>query len=110
MNFNTAVVTGIGVAGLCQIKQTRSEGVQGELLEAQPEYDYFCYVTTEPLTPWETHKTYGKRATCETWIEENKTRRHLGRLKRIISWRNSALMQCAILAYNTTTLDGPDER
>jgi hypothetical protein len=33
------------------------------------EYDYFCYVTTEAFAPWQTHKKYGERATCETWIE-----------------------------------------
>ena len=85
-----------------KIKEGKTEIVQGELLEPQPEYDYFCYVTTESLTPWETHKTYGKRATCETWIEENKNQTALGQIKTDHFMANSALMQCAILAYNTT--------
>ena len=85
-----------------QIKKGKREGVQGELLETQPGYDYFCYVTNEPLTPWETHKTYGKRATCETWIEENKNQTSLGQIKTDHFMANSGLMQCAILAYNTT--------
>lgn len=41
-------------------------------LLATAEYDSFCYVTTEALTPWQTHKKYGGRATCETWIGEAK--------------------------------------
>ena len=45
---------------------------QGELLEIT-RYDYFCYVTTEPLSPWLAHRTYGQRATSETWIEEAKS-------------------------------------
>lgn len=32
-----------------------------------PEYEYFCYVTTEALSPIEAHERYGQRATCETW-------------------------------------------
>jgi len=42
---------------------------QSKLLDLQA-YDYFCYVTTENLTPWQTHKKYGERAICETWIDE----------------------------------------
>jgi hypothetical protein len=33
------------------------------------EYSYFCYVSNMKLTPWATHKYYGKRATSENWIE-----------------------------------------
>jgi len=40
---------------------------------------YFCYVTTEALTPWQTHKKYGERATCETWIEESKGQMGMGK-------------------------------
>jgi hypothetical protein len=40
----------------------------GGWLEIEP-YDYFCYVTTEPLSPWPAHQTYGQRA-------------HLGNLDR----------------------------
>lgn len=35
-----------------------------------PEYEYFSYVTTERLSPMEAHRSYGQRATCETWVEE----------------------------------------
>ncbi len=44
---------------------------EGKLLDMRA-YDYFCYVTTENLMPWQTHRKYGKRATCETWIDEAK--------------------------------------
>jgi len=64
-------------------------------------YDFFCYVTTEPYTPWQTHTTYGKRATSETWIEEAKSQLGLAHLKTDRFLANAALFQCAILAYNT---------
>ena len=64
-------------------------------------YDFFCYVTTENYTPWETHKTYGKRATSETWIEEAKSQLGLAHLKTNSFLANAALFQAAILAYNT---------
>lgn len=64
-------------------------------------YKYFCYVTTEPLSPWETHKKYGERATCETWIEEAKNQIGVGQIKTGKFLANAALFQCAVLAYNT---------
>lgn len=64
-------------------------------------YDYFCYVVSESLSPWETHKKYGERATCETWIDEAKNQMGLAHIKTNDFWANSALFQCAILAYNT---------
>jgi len=64
-------------------------------------YDYFCYVVSEDLDPWSSHKSYGKRATCETWIEEAKNQMALAHIKTDDFWANSALFQCAILAYNT---------
>ncbi len=64
-------------------------------------YDFFCYVTTEDYTPWQTHQTYGKRATSETWIEEAKSQLGLAHLKTDCFLANAALFQCAILAYNT---------
>ena len=47
------------------------------------------------------HKTYGKRATSETWIEEAKSQQGLAHLKTDHFLANAALFQCAILAYNT---------
>ncbi len=64
-------------------------------------YDYFCYVLTEALTPWQAHKKYGERATCETWIDEAKNQMGLAHVKTDSFLANSALFQCAILAYNT---------
>lgn len=64
-------------------------------------YDYFCYVTTENYTPWETHKCYGRRATSETWIEEAKSQLGLAHIKTNDFLANAALFQSAILAYNT---------
>jgi len=73
---------------------------QDELFEAD-RYDDFCYITTEPLTPWQTHKAYGQRATCETWIEEAKNQMGLGHLKTADFLANAVLFQSAIIAYNT---------
>jgi hypothetical protein len=73
---------------------------QGELLELEC-YDCFCYVSTEPLSPWLAHRTYGQRATSETWIEEAKSQMGLAHLKTVHFLANAALFQCAVLAYNT---------
>ncbi len=73
---------------------------QQELLAVES-YDYFCYVTTENYTAWETHKRYGQRATSETWIEEAKSQLGLAHIKTNDFLANAALFQSAILAYNT---------
>ena len=65
------------------------------------ECDYFCYVVTDALTPWQAHKEYGQRAVAETWIEEAKNQTALAQIKTDDFWANSALFQCAILAYNS---------
>ena len=65
------------------------------------EYDYFCYVLTGELAPWQAHKQYGQRATSETWIEEAKNKSALAQIKTTDFRANSALFQAAILAYNT---------
>ena len=65
------------------------------------EYDYFCYVLTDELAPWQVHKQYGQRATSETWIEEAKNKSALAQIKTTDFRANSALFQAAILAYNT---------
>lgn len=73
---------------------------QADLLERE-DYDIFCYVTTESLSPWHAHCTYGDRATSETWIEEAKSQMGLAHLKTGEFLANAALFQSAILAYNT---------
>lgn len=73
---------------------------QGSLFEIK-DYDFFCYVVTDCQTPWQAHKQYGQRATCETWIEEAKNQTALAHIKTDDFWANSALFQSAILAYNT---------
>jgi hypothetical protein len=78
----------------------KKESPQLDLLDTT-EYDYFCYVTTESLTPWQCHKKYGERATCETWIEEAKGQMGLGHLRTASFLANAALFHCAVLAYNT---------
>lgn len=65
-----------------------------------PVYEYFCYVTTERLSPIEAHGSYGERATCETWIEECKSQMHAGHVRTGEFLANAALFQCAVLAYN----------
>ena len=72
-----------------------------------PVYEYFCYVTTERLSPIEAHRSYGKRATCdlsacdhaqaETWIEECKSQMNAGHLRTSEFLANAALFQCAVL-------------
>lgn len=73
--------------------------LQDELFENK-QFDYFCYVTTEHTTPWETHKSYGQRATCETWIEECKNQTALVGITTKSFWANSTLFQAAVLSYN----------
>ena len=87
---------------LVAVRQKKAAPVssQGALFE-EAHYDYFCYVTTENYTPWETHKIYGARATSETWIEEAKSQLGLAHLKTNSFLANAALFQAAILAYNT---------
>jgi hypothetical protein len=65
------------------------------------DYDYFCYAVTDCRNPWQAHKQYGQRATCETWIEEAKNQTALAHIKTDDFWANSALFQSSILAYNT---------
>ena len=83
-----------------QERKVVKKGGNGQLFEVK-EYDFFCYVTTEELTCWQTHKFYGQRATCETWIEESKNQMALGQIKMNDFWGSSAVFQCSILAYNT---------
>ena len=78
----------------------KAESPQLDLLETT-EYDTFCYVTTEALTPWQAHKKYGERATCETWIEEAKGQMGMGKIRTANFLANAALFHCAVLAYNT---------
>lgn len=65
-----------------------------------PVYNYFCYVTTESLSPMEAHHCYGERATCETWIEECKSQMRVGKIRTSEFLANAALFHCAVLAYN----------
>jgi len=83
-------------------KQLKEQSPQVDLLgTSEYDYDYFCYVTTEVLTPWQTHKKYGERATCETWIEESKGQMGMGKIRTAEFLANAALFHCAVLAYNT---------
>jgi len=47
------------------VKEPAADHRQDELLPIE-HYEYFCYLTTEPLTPWQAHRGYGERATSET--------------------------------------------
>ena len=71
------------------------------------EYDYFCYVLTDELAPWQVHKQYGQRATSETWIEEAKNQSALAHIKTADFWANSALFQAAHMrTFNKLGYDG----
>lgn len=83
-----------------RLNKSKTVKLQSELLD-DPVYDYFCYVTTERLTPWEAHKTYGQRATCETWLDEAKNQMALAHIKSDNFMASSLLFQCAVLAYNS---------
>jgi hypothetical protein len=65
-----------------------------------PHYEFFCCVTNLKLTPWESHKCYGKRATSENWIEWCKNQMASGTILTQDFWANSAIFQSCILAYN----------
>ena len=81
-------------------KKERNDNAQ-ETLFTDPVYDYFCYVTTERLTPWQAHKRYGERATCETWLDEAKNQMGMAHIKSGDFAASSLIFQCAVLAYNT---------
>lgn len=83
------------------VETEEDDSTQQELIDSEPTYEYFCYVTTEPLSPWLAHKKYGERATSETWIEEAKSQMGLGHIKTQEFLANAALFQMAVLAYNT---------
>ncbi len=83
-----------------QEKKKDPKDKRGELFELK-DYDYFCYVTTEDQSAWHVHKAYGKRATCETWIEEAKNQMALAHIKMDDFWASSAVFQCTVIAYNT---------
>lgn len=80
-------------------KKALKKLLQPELFQFE-EYDYFCYVLTENLSPWEAHKSYRQRATSETWIEEFKGQIGGGKVRTQSFNCNDALFQCMILAYN----------
>lgn len=63
-------------------------------------YEYFCYVTNQGLSPWKTHKEYGKRAASENWIDWVKNQMAAGSILTQEFWANSAIFQTCILAYN----------
>ena len=76
-------------------KQLKEPSPQADLLDtSEYDYDYFCYVTTESFTPWQTHKKYGERATCETWIEESKGQMGMGKIRTAEFLANAALFHC----------------
>jgi len=82
-------------------QEQEAEPSKQKKLWNEKEYAYFCYATTENYSPWTCHKMYGQRATCETWIDEAKNQMGVGSVRTKDFWANSALFQCAILAYNT---------
>jgi len=66
-----------------------------------PEYEFFCYVTNDPVSsPWNIHKLYGKRATSENWIQWCKSQMASGTIRTQEFWANSAIFQSCIFAYN----------
>lgn len=87
--------------GFVAVRQRKAapESPQGDLFPTEA-YDFFCYVTNVALSPWQAHRSYGQRATCETWIEEVKGQIGLAHIKTDSFLANAVLFQIAILAYN----------
>jgi len=83
-----------------RLKKLPDDSAQKTLFP-DPVYDYFCYVTSERLTPWQAHKRYGERATCETWLDEAKNQMGMAHIKSSDFASSSLIFQCAVLAYNT---------
>jgi hypothetical protein len=81
------------------VRRLVHENTEG-LLFPKPQYEFFCYVTNLDLNPWEAHKFYGKRATCENLIEWCKNQIASGSFLTKDFWANSAMFQTCILAYN----------
>lgn len=79
-----------------KLVEIKTEGLLFPMLE----YDYFCYVTNMAYTPWEAHRNYAKRATCENLIEWNKNQQAAGSIRTQDFWANSAIFQTCILGYN----------
>ncbi len=79
---------------------TYSESEASLFPEPKIQYDYFCYVSNMGMTPWCSHKYYGKRATSENWIEWCKNQMASGSILTDKFWPNSAIFQTCILAYN----------
>ena len=84
----------------------KEESPQLDLLETTG-YDTFCYATTEALTPWQTHKKYGERAACETWIEEAKGQMGMGKIRTASFLANAVLFHCAVLWLTTPCAGWP---
>jgi hypothetical protein len=83
------------------IRKEKPKEISDQLAFYEPvEYENFCYVQSENFNPWVAHKTYSKRATCETWIEESKNQMALAHIKTDSFLANAAIFQCAVLAYN----------
>ena len=62
-------------------RENEIDGKDPDTLFEIKEYDYFYYVLTDELAPWQAHKQYGQRATSETWIEEAKNQSALAHIK-----------------------------
>ena len=82
-------------------RENEIDGKDPDTLFEIKEYDYFSYVLTVELAPWQAQKQYGQMATSETWIEEANNQSALAHIKTADFWANSALFQAAILTYNT---------
>ncbi len=62
-------------------------------------YEYFCYVSNMGMSPWKTHKYYGKRATSENQIEQCKNQMAGGSIVTDDFRADSAIFQTCIPAY-----------
>lgn len=81
----------------------RIAGVETEgMVFPKVNYDYFCYCINMKLGPYQTHKFYGNRGTCENWIEAVKKQMFAGMLMTQDFWVNDFLWDFSVLAYNVS--------
>lgn len=65
-------------------------------------YNYFCYCTNMTIGAYQGYKFYGKRGTCENWIEAVKNQMFAGMIVTQNFWTNDFLWNLSVLAYNVS--------
>ncbi len=69
-----------------------------------PIFKYACYCTNQNLTPKETHESYKRRSTSETWIEQIKSQAMAGKTLTNNFHANDILWQLGVFSYNLSLM------